>query len=155
MQPCPCGSGKLILACCGPILAGKPAPTAEALMRSRYTAYATGKFDYIEATAAGPAAKAFDRRDAEQSGRSTEWLGLTITGTEAGLEGDDIGKVSFTFRVRQNAREASANEISLFRKIDGRWFYWDREDKAKTGRVGRNDPCPCGSGKKFKACHGA
>lgn len=155
MIPCPCGSGKLILACCGPILAGKSAPTAEALMRSRYTAYATGKLDYIEATCAGPAAKAFNRREAERSGPGTDWQGLTITGREAGLEGDDTGKVSFTFRVRQNGQEASASEVSLFRKIDGRWFYWDREDNAKPGKVGRNDPCPCGSGKKFKACHGA
>ncbi|SOC86189.1 SEC-C motif-containing protein [Ensifer adhaerens] len=155
MIPCPCGSGKLILACCSPILAGKPAPTAEALMRSRYTAYATGRLDYIEETCAGPAAKAFDRREAERSGLGTEWLGLAITGREAGLEGDETGKVNFTFRVRQNGQEASASEVSLFRKIDGRWFYWDREDKAKPGRVGRNDPCPCGSGKKFKACHGA
>lgn len=154
MIPCPCGSGKLILACCGPFLADKPAPTAEALMRSRYTAYATGRLDYIEATCAGPAAKAFNRREAERSGLGTEWLGLTITGREAGLEGDETGKVSFTFRVRQNGEDASASEVSLFRKIDGRWFYWDREDKAKAGRVGRNDPCPCGSGKKFKACHG-
>jgi len=155
MIPCPCGSGKLILACCGPILAGKPAPTAEALMRSRYTAYATGKLDYIEATAAGPAAKAFDLREAERSELGTEWLELTITGREAGLESDETGKVGFTFRVRQNGKEASASELSLFRKIDGRWFYWDREDKAKAVRVGRNDPCPCGSGKKYKACHGA
>lgn len=155
MVPCPCGSGKLILACCGPILAGKPAPTAEALMRSRYTAYATGKFAYIEETCAGPAAKAFNRREAERSGLGTEWLGLTITGREAGLERDETSKVSFTFRVRQNGEEVSVSEVSLFRKIDGRWFYWDREDKGKPGRVGRNDPCPCGSGKKFKACHGA
>ncbi|MCD2177559.1 YchJ family protein [Rhizobium sp. C1] len=155
MIPCPCGSGKLILACCGPILAGKPAPTAEVLMRSRYTAYATGKLDYIEETCAGPAAKAFDRLEAERSGLGTEWLGLTITGREAGLEGDETGKVSFTFRVRQNGQEVSASEVSLFRKIDRRWFYWDREDKVKAGRLGRNDPCPCGSGKKFKACHGA
>ena len=155
MIPCPCGSGKLILACCGPILAGKPAPTAEALMRSRYTAYATGRFAYIEETCAGPAAKAFNRREAERSGIGTEWLGLTITGRETGLEGDDTGKVSFTFRVRQNGQESSASEVSLFRKIDGRWYYWDREDSARQARVGRNDPCPCGSGKKFKACHGA
>lgn len=155
MVPCPCGSGKLILACCGPTLAGKPAPTAEALMRSRYTAYATGKFAYIEETCAGPAAKAFNRREAERSGLGTEWLGLTITGREAGLERDETSKVSFTFRVRQNGEEVSVSEVSLFRKIDGRWFYWDREDKGKPGRVGRNDPCPCGSGKKFKACHGA
>lgn len=155
MMMCPCGSSRLLAACCGPSLNGAPAPTAEALMRSRYTAYATGRLDYIQATAAGPAAKAFDRREAELSGLGTEWLGLAITGREAGLEGDQAGKVSFTFRVRQNGREASASEVSLFRKIGERWFYWDREDKAKTGRIGRNDPCPCGSGKKFKACCGA
>ena len=124
-------------------------------MRSRYTAYATGRLNYIEETCAGPAAKTFNRQEAERSGAGTEWLGLTITGREAGMDGDETGKVSFTFRVRQNGQEASASEVSTFRKIDGRWFYWDREDKGKSARVGRNDPCPCGSGKKFKACHGA
>lgn len=160
MNLCPCGSGKLFLACCAPYLRGAPAPTAEALMRSRYSAYARGDLDYIEKTCTGPAAEAFDRRESELSAHGTEWLGLTITGTSAGAESDDRGKVSFTFRVRQNGQEGTASEVSLFRKIDGRWFYYDREDTPKASRgkvsgIGRNAPCPCGSGKKYKKCCGA
>lgn len=153
MYPCPCGSGKLTPACCGPYLAGAPAPTAEALMRSRYTAYATGRYDYVEQTCAGPAAVAFDRREAELSGLALEWLGLEIGAREGGLAGDDRGKVSFSFRIRQHGREAQSSEVSLFRRIDGRWFYWDKDDPSRA--AGRNDPCPCGSGKKFKKCCGA
>jgi SEC-C motif domain protein len=153
MYPCLCGSGKLMPACCGPYLAGATAPTAEALMRSRYTAYATGRYDYIERTSAGPAATTFDRREAELSGLAIEWLGLEMGAREGGLVTDECGKVSFSFRIRQHGREALAKEVSLFRKIDGQWFYWDRADGAKA--IGRNDPCPCGSGKKYKKCCGA
>lgn len=125
-------------------------------MRSRYTAYATGRLDYIEKTCAGPARLAFNRIEAEMSSRGTEWLGLEITGREAGLEDDDTGMVRFTFKVRQQGHIASQSETSMFRKIEGLWFYWDREDsgKARTTAIGRNDPCPCGSGKKYKKCCG-
>lgn len=124
-------------------------------MRSRYTAYATGRIAYIEATCAGPAARSFNRLDAEAWSRASTWLGLTVAGHERGGETDENGTVTFSFRLRQNGQMVEASETSLFRKIDGRWFYWDRQDPSRPGRAGRNDPCPCGSGKKFKACHGA
>ncbi len=154
MNLCPCGSNKLFAACCGPYLAGAPTPTAETLMRSRYTAYASGDLDYIERTCAGPAAKTFSKSEVILSNAGTEWLGLEITGTIAGLETDETGVVSFTFKCRQNGQQVSQSEISSFRKIGGVWLYWDRHEKLP-GRSGRNDPCPCGSGKKFKKCCGA
>ncbi len=154
MNLCPCGSNKLYAACCGLHLAGAPAPTAEKLMRSRYTAYATGDLDYIERTCAGPAAKAFNKSEAILSNAGTEWLGLEIMGTVSGLETDETGIVSFTFKCRQNGQQVSQSEVSSFRKIGGVWLYWDRQESL-TGNVGRNDPCPCGSGKKFKKCCGA
>lgn len=159
MPPCPCGSTLDLAACCGRYHAGEPAPTAEALMRSRYAAYALGNLDYIEATCAGPAAVAFDRAEAEVLKLGTKWLGLDIVKTAKGRAGDSDGTVSFTARYRHGGEDTALSETSRFRRIDGRWFYWDRDavpDRAQqAASVGRNDPCPCGSGRKYKKCCGA
>ena len=160
MTSCPCGSQKDYVSCCGPLIAGKPAPTAEALMRSRYTAYCLGKLDYIERTSAGEAALAFNRGEAVRSTSGTEWLGVTIETTEAGGEGDDTGTVTFTARYRERGRVFSLSETSEFRRILGAWRYVRGDvrvasKKAASVLVDRNDPCPCGSGKKYKKCCGA
>lgn len=157
MPPCPCGSTLDLSACCGRYHAGEPAPTAEALMRSRYAAYALGRLDYIAATCAGPAAAGFDVKEAEQSQLGTRWLGLEIVRSRKGREADDDGTVSFIARYSHNGTAGALEETSTFRRIDGRWFYWDRLRETAAPRqasVGRNDPCPCGSGKKYKKCCG-
>ncbi|MCZ4288152.1 YchJ family protein [Hoeflea alexandrii] len=157
MPPCPCGSALDLYACCGRFHAGEPAPTAEALMRSRYAAYALGRLDYIAATCAGQAAAAFDLKEAERSQLGTRWLGLEISGTRKGRAVDDEGTVSFIARYSHNGAGGELRETSRFRRIEGRWLYWDRLDEAAAPRaagVGRNDPCPCGSGKKCKKCCG-
>ncbi|KGF70804.1 hypothetical protein LL06_03375 [Hoeflea sp. BAL378] len=158
MPPCPCGSDLDYAACCGRFHAGEAAPTAEALMRSRYVAYALGNLDYIEATAGGPAALAFNRTEAEASQLGTVWLGLEIIATRKGREGDSDGTVSFIAPYRHRGAEAALAETSDFRCIGGRWLYWDRLPEIpaapRASPPGRNDPCPCGSGKKFKKCCG-
>lgn len=126
-------------------------------MRSRYAAYALGRLDYIAATCAGPAAAGFDVKQAEQSQLGTRWLGLEIVRSRKGREADDDGTVSFIARYSQNGTAGALEETSTFRRIDGRWLYWDRLNEAAAPRqasVGRNDPCPCGSGKKYKKCCG-
>lgn len=160
MTECPCRSGRSFETCCGPFLAGAPAPTAEALMRSRYTAYARGDAGYLQRTSAGEALLKFDRADVENSFKLTEWLGLEITGVEAGQGSDTLGHVSFTARFRQAGRIHALSERSVFRRVDGAWRYCSGEADVESTRspavqVGRNDPCPCGSGKKFKKCCGA
>ena len=164
MTPCPCGSNLACVACCGRYHVGEAAPTAEALMRSRYAAYALGNLDYIEATCCGPSAVAFDRAEAEVLQPGTEWLGLEVGRTTRGGERDNEGTVSFTARYRHKGAEQTLVETSQFRRVDGRWFYYDRvpiaaQAVAGSGtnriRIGRNDPCPCGSGKKYKKCCGA
>lgn len=157
MPSCPCGSTLDLSACCGRYHAGEPAPTAEALMRSRYAAYTLGRLDYIAATCAGPAAASFDLKEAEQSQLGTRWLGLEIVGSRKGRQDDSDGTVSFIARYRHNGIAGALEETSQFRRIDGSWFYWDRQREAAAPRqasVGRNDPCPCGSGKKYKKCCG-
>jgi SEC-C motif-containing protein len=160
MTDCPCGSKREFGTCCAPYLAGSPAPTAEALMRSRYTAYTLGNFDYIEKTCTGPAAQAFNRAEAERAQLGTEWLGLDVRKTRDGRESDTSGTVKFEFRYRRSGREFAQLDISSFRRMDGLWLYYESDIQRETSatpteRVGRNDPCPCGSGKKYKKCCGA
>jgi len=157
MTQCPCGSSLDLALCCGRYHAGEAAPTAEALMRSRYAAYALGRLDYIAATCAGPAGLAFSRAEAEVSQLGTQWLGLKIVSTRKGRAGDSDGTVGFIARYRHNGADAALAETSEFRRIDGRWLYWDRLPEVTTARApvpGRNDPCSCGSGRKFKKCCG-
>lgn len=162
---CPCGTGKPLAACCEPFLLDKAAPpTAEALMRSRYTAYTQGNIDYIIATHAAPAGDEVDRELTAKWANESEWLGLEIVSTERGQDGDDDGVVEF--RARYRARKDKAGELhvhherSRFQRKDGRWKFIDGAPVKGTpvraaATAGRNDPCPCGSGKKFKRCHGA
>lgn len=159
MIACPCGSGRFEISCCDPYLAGKPAPTAETLMRSRYTAFTRGDLDYIERTCAGEARLAFHRASLALSIAKTEWLGLTIEDVRAGGEEDVSGTVRFTVRYREGGRLFSQTETSEFQKFADGWRYM-RGDVARSSApvstsIGRNDPCPCGSGKKFKKCCGA
>lgn len=125
-------------------------------MRSRYSAYALGDIDYIEKTAAGEARLRFDRADLVRSQANTEWLGLDILATEGGGLTDETGTVTFNARFRQGGQMQLLSEKSDFRRIGGEWRYVSGEANAVlAAKVGRNDPCPCGSGKKYKKCHGA
>jgi SEC-C motif-containing protein len=163
---CPCGSGAALAACCGPLLDGSAAaPTAEALMRSRYSAHVRGAIDYLVATH-DPATRAgVDRAAVARWARQSEWQGLTIVATEAGGPGDEHGVVEFEARYRAGGVPQLHHERSRFRKLDGRWYYVDgtpgqrpaaaRTPAVRASTVGRNDPCPCGSGKKYKKCCGA
>ena len=156
---CPCGSGAAEAACCAPILAGAPAPTAVALMRSRYTAYVRGAIDHVIATHAAETRDQIDRAAAERWSRDTRWLGLEIVATEAGGPGDELGSVEFIARGATGGTPFAQHERSRFRRTDGRWYYVDGAMVSRPVRraatPGRNEPCPCGSGMKYKRCHGA
>ncbi len=151
---CPCGSGSAEAACCGRYLAGALAPTALALMRSRYTAYVRGAIDYLVATHDPRTRSSVDVAAVTRWSRDTEWLGLEIIATEMGGEGDDVGIVEFVASGRTHAVPFRQRERSRFRRVDGAWMYVDGEARAAEPRPGRNDPCPCGSGRKYKRCHG-
>jgi SEC-C motif-containing protein len=158
---CPCGSGKPLAACCDPYITGKaPAPTAESLMRARYTAYATGRVDFVEKTHDPEKRGDFDRAASEKWAKDSQWHGLRINAVKDGGEGDDTGIVNFTARFSQGENHYEHREISTFRRSGGKWYFVDGvspkpETFEKKGEEpGRNDPCHCGSGKKFKKCHG-
>ncbi|MGE6388835.1 YchJ family protein [Pseudomonas sp. NPDC078416] len=146
---CPCGSGNLLDGCCGRYHAGQPAPCAEALMRSRYSAYVLGLVDYLLDTTL-PAQKAGLDRDAisQWSAQST-WLGLEVEGTELIGGQPEHAFVTFTARWHDADGEHRHRERSAFVQHDGRWYFIDPTVSLKAGR---NDACPCGSQQKFKKC---
>ncbi len=124
-QPCPCGSGHKYKRCCRPLHAGDQAATPEALMRSRFVAYAADLADYVIATTdpAGPQARpdrAAWEREVHAFCAGTEFEGLEVLGSGADR---DEGWVHFHARLRQGERDASFVERSRFVRRAGRWLY--------------------------------
>tara|TARA_R110000824_G_scaffold118960_13_gene271880 strand:- start:14968 stop:15462 length:495 start_codon:yes stop_codon:yes gene_type:complete len=156
---CPCASGKAFAACCEPYLTGAALPpSAEALMRSRYTAFATGNIVYLEESLMPGTREDFDAAGAAEWSKSSEWTGLEVRYVENGGEADDEGYVEFVACFRQEGADRVHHETGHFGRHDGRWYYIDGmmgTRPRQVAKVGRNDPCTCGSGKKFKKCCGA
>ncbi len=127
-------------------------------MRSRYTAYVRGDVEHVVRTQDAPESEV-DRAAIERFSRQSEWLGLTIVSKERGGAGDQDGVVAFVARYRSAGGEQRHHERSTFRRIDGRWMFVagvpvKPPPARRPQTAGRNDPCPCGSGKKYKKCHG-
>lgn len=162
--PCPCGTPKNYQDCCEVYHKSLgTAPTAETLMRSRYSAFALNNIDYIQATQRltdDPSAE--DTAAIKEENRTTKWINLDILETEQGTEDDSIGSVTFRANFEEGQHKGELSEKSLFKKVDGQWFYVSGTHEvnatakntlpAESNKVGRNDPCACGSGKKFKKC---
>ncbi|RDL46225.1 zinc chelation protein SecC [Marinomonas piezotolerans] len=139
------------------------APTAEALMRSRYTAFALNKFDYIAETQKLQSDPKQSADAIEDSNGATQWVRLTIEDVQEGSEKDNSGMVAFSAHFKEGKNTGRLSERSLFEKHDGSWYYIAGEHEVqgntphvipKENKIGRNDPCYCGSGKKFKKCCG-
>lgn len=167
MNICPCRLNddvKIELnQCCGPYLAGlKKSPTAESLMRSRYSAYATHNMDYIKKTHKHDPKDKFDQEASLKWAKESEWKGIVIHKTLNGTEKDQKGIVEFTalYADKKTGKSLEHKEKSLFEKINGEWIFLEGQVigmdplKRLTPKVGRNDPCYCGSGKKHKKCCG-
>ena len=158
---CPCGSSQTYAACCEPYVTGKiPPPTAEALMRARYTSYATGRIDFIEKTHAPESRADFDRKASEKWAKDSQWHGLSIVAVKGGGPDDIDGIVNFVARFSTGGETYDHREIASFRKDGTTWYFVEGKSPkpdtfVKSGPdLGRNDPCHCGSGKKLKKCHG-
>ncbi|MDN4476074.1 YchJ family metal-binding protein [Demequina sp. SYSU T00192] len=120
---CPCGSGASFADCCRPYLRGQAeAPTAEALMRCRYTAYVRRDAGYLARTW-HPSTRPLDLGAGLDE---VEWRGLEVLATEAGGEGDDAGTVTFVAHHATGVLAMDAlRETSRFVREDGRWLYVD------------------------------
>ena len=160
MTDCPCNSGLDFDKCCGPILDGTTtAQTAEALMRSRYTAHVKGNFDHVANTHAPEVQATYNKSAAKAQSKNTEWVGLEIRETTGGGVDDDTGTVLFSAKFMENNDLHVHRELSDFRRENGKWVYVDGKinpqgEPRRVQKVGRNEPCTCGSGKKFKKCCG-
>ena len=129
-------------------------------MRSRYCAFVYRDADYLLSTLASEKSSGFDADQVRAD--CCEWLELEIIATNKGGIFDQTGTVEFVARFRDNGREHVLHEISRFERRSGRWLYIDgefpeadpRTGKGNFANVGRNAPCPCGSGKKHKKCCG-
>ncbi|MCL2044173.1 MAG: YchJ family protein [Treponema sp.] len=157
-KKCPCGTGRSYSECCEPYITGmaKP-PTAESLMRSRYSAYTEHAIDYIVNTCYLPDKKDIDRKSTSEWSEQSTWLGLKIIAVEKGGITDTEGTVEFEAAYERNGLKDVHHEKAHFIKDDDEWFYEDGNVITRTvvrtsPKVGRNDVCPCGSGKKFKHC---
>ncbi|MAD46193.1 MAG: zinc chelation protein SecC [Oceanospirillaceae bacterium] len=147
MSLCPCGSGISYRDCCGPLHQGKPAPTPEALMRSRYSAFVRQDSDYLLSSWAAQTRPSQLTLDDDR-----QWCALLVnSSSQQGRE----GRVSFCARFRDQDGYHELAETSRFQlDEDGYWRYLDGKADIRRWAPGRNDPCPCGSGKKFKKCCG-
>ena len=159
---CSCGVGRDYASCCAPIVTGlRPAPTAVALMRARYSAYVHVAIDFLHDSLAPEGRSTFDRPSAEAWAKGATWQGLEIVSTEAGGVNDSTGSVEFVARFSQNGQDVTHAEVATFRKENGVWLFVDgsapkaKPFQHKERKVERNEPCPCGSGKKHKKCCGA
>lgn len=142
--PCPCGSAIPFGHCCEGYHQGKPAPTPEALMRSRYSAFALGNTDYLRDSwhsSTRPASITPDHH--------ALWKRLVIISTHT--QGD-TGQVHFRAVFLERQCWQVLEENSRFLREDGHWRYVDGQPTLHRLNPGRNDPCPCGSGQKLKKC---
>lgn len=119
MPPCPCGLKADYDDCCGRWHAGAAAPSAEALMRSRYSAYVLALDPYLLATW-----HASTRPESVEFEPGLKWLGLEV---RRAREDGDAATVEFVARSKLAGRAFRLHETSRFVREDGRWFYVDGE----------------------------
>ncbi|MCH1931035.1 YchJ family protein [Shewanella sp. A25] len=154
---CPCGSQRQYNECCKPLhdhfdSGTHVALTPEQLMRSRFCAFVLKKFDYIIETHHVDFIGDLTLNILEQ-GPHPEWLALDVLEVDCFTDNRGFQRGTVTFKAWYKLdREVDA----IFEKSDfvfenGRWYY-TRGEQMQAKLPGRNDPCICGSGKKFKQC---
>jgi SEC-C motif domain protein len=158
METCLCGKNKSFDYCCGKFLTRNETPkTAEELMRSRYAAFVIGDVDYIVKTHDPQSSEEIEPEELENWSKESEWLKLEVLETVEGSEKDETGIVEFKAYYKANNTTHCHHERSDFIKKDDQWYFSNGDIIQNPvinldPKVGRNDPCPCGSGKKYKKC---
>lgn len=159
-QGCPCGSGNSFASCCEPVIKGeRESATAAELMRARYSAFATGAIDFIVSSTHSSTRGEVNVADITEWSQTSTWHGLEIIDTKDVDENKSL--VSFAAQFTQRGQDVNHRELSLFEREAGKWRFVTGDPlknptvRYETPRTGRNEPCPCGSGKKYKKCCGA
>ncbi|MFZ5722207.1 MAG: YchJ family protein [Pseudomonadota bacterium] len=130
MSACPCASGHDYAACCGRYLSGKALPpTAEALMRSRFSAFTKQNANYLVATLLPAKRERNELKTIQKSFRGILWVKLEVLATEQGGENDERGVVEFRahWQAAAGREKGSLHERSTFVKQGDRWYYEDGE----------------------------
>lgn len=160
MNQCPCGSQINYATCCGRYIDNQESPdTPELLMRSRYTAYSQAKIDYIQKTMQGKPLEGFNATEVADWTQKITWTGLEVVKTYMDEKNEDLGYVEFIASYQEHGKVQTIHELSQFQRQEGKWFYIDGKHlktpaAPKKIKISRNAPCPCGSQKKYKNCHG-
>jgi len=161
MAICPCGSHVSYEKCCGSFITGEELPKSpEQLMRARYTAFTQANVDYIVKTMRKDAVDDFNPENTRQWAQQVEWVGLEVLNAPPVTNKKQTATVEFIASYRQQGKLQNIREVSEFKYSKDRWYYTGGQGEVvnKTvhtaTKVGRNDPCPCNSGKKFKKCCG-
>ncbi|MBW4935354.1 YchJ family protein [Marinobacter sp. F4206] len=141
---CPCGSGQDYGTCCQPYHLGEPAASPETLMRSRYSAFVLGLTDYLLTSW-----HTSTRPDTLNLQQSPDWASLQILGSS---QKGRAGMVHFRALYRAGSGWGYLEEHSEFVREQDRWFYVAGDTREGPLKPGRNEPCPCGSGRKYKTC---
>ncbi|MCX4740152.1 YchJ family protein [Streptomyces antibioticus] len=117
---CPCGLPRAYDDCCGRYHSGAAAPTAEALMRSRYCAFVKGDVGYLVRTW-----HPRTRPEGLELDPGTRWTGLEVLAVDGGTAFHTNGTVEF----RASYRGGALHEVSRFERVDGAWVYVDGEHR--------------------------
>ncbi len=161
MSKCYCGNELEFKECCEPLLNGdRKALTAEALMRSRYSAFAVSDIKYILNTTHPKTRDTLDEDSIRSWSSKSTWEGLEIKTTSKGLETDNDGEVEFIAYYSTDEQKQEHHELAFFQKEKDIWYFKDGSSVTpeqyirEAPKIGRNEPCSCGSGKKYKKCCG-
>lgn len=159
MDTCPCGSELAYDECCRPLIDGdRTASTAEQVMRSRYSAYVKTEIGYLLSSLHPDHRSDFDEKSTRSWSERSEWHNLEIVKTAGGGPEDSEGRVEFIASYTEKGIRKDHHEMATFVKKGGIWYFVNGEVVLpkpvvrSAPKTGRNDPCPCGSGKKFKKC---
>ncbi len=159
MSLCPCGTNIDYTACCEPFINGKKiAANAEQLMRARYSAHDKVAVEFLYQSTHPDHRADYDHKGTKSWAEKSQWLGLEVVSTNAGGADDEQGEVEFIARFRDKGVIRSHHERAHFAKVGSDWLFTEGEmiksPPVTVSKIGRNDPCGCGSGKKFKKCCG-
>ncbi|MSP25397.1 MAG: hypothetical protein EXR75_09580 [Myxococcales bacterium] len=128
-------------------------------MRSRYAAYVERQIEYLATTHEPKKRHEVDSAGATEWAEKATWEGLEIHATTGGAD-DAEATVEFTAKYAIGGRSLKHRERASFHKLEGRWYYHDGQMVKpppvvrQEPKLGRNDPCHCASGVKFKKCCG-
>ncbi|MEE2025177.1 YchJ family protein [Alkalimonas mucilaginosa] len=151
---CYCGSGLPFSACCQPYLSNQQQPeNCEQLMRSRYSAFCLQHLTYLHQTCSHELQAEQAPEQMREFVAQVHFTRLQILPLPAMASIEDEGHVHFQVWYLQGNQLHSFRELSRFSRQQGRWLYQSGTlAELPAQKVGRNDPCPCGSGRKFKSC---